>query len=180
MPSEELVDVVDEDDQPVEVRSLRECFRLGLLHRAVAVLLRDSRGRILLQKRSMSKLWCPGYWTLSAGGHVRAGESYEKAAKRELLEEMGVSCDLTYVAKFLDKEERWGEVTESEHISIFEGTYSGEIRADGVEVETSRYVTPRELLEMSRSPDPELTPDAIHAIEAYLGARPLAFGSKPS
>mmetsp|Transcript_39147 Transcript_39147/g.84841 ORF Transcript_39147/g.84841 Transcript_39147/m.84841 type:complete len:171 (-) Transcript_39147:97-609(-) len=62
----------------------------GLFHRAVQVLLRNTDGSIGLQKRHEQKDVAPGLWDLSCAEHVQPGESYEAAARRGLLEELGV------------------------------------------------------------------------------------------
>jgi 16S rRNA (adenine1518-N6/adenine1519-N6)-dimethyltransferase len=165
--TEELVDVVDLDDRPIEIRTLRDCKMRGLLHRAVAVLLFDSSGRLLLQKRARSKDWMPGYWDFSSTGHVRAGESYEVAAARELKEEIGVSCDLRRVSKFLAPKFEGGGMTEWEHICIFECDYDGKVTPDGVEVEETSYVTPERLREMESPPRPQLTPDSMATLAEF-------------
>ena len=67
-----------------------EVHRLGLLHRAVHVLVFNSRGEIFLQKRSMTKDREPGKWDSSSSGHVDSGEDYDACAVRELREEIGL------------------------------------------------------------------------------------------
>jgi isopentenyl-diphosphate delta-isomerase type 1 len=88
---DEIFDVVDEHDQVIgqEVRS--EVHARGLRHRAVHVLVFDSLGRVFLQKRSMAKDSAPGCWDSSCSGHLDAGEDYLPAARRELIEEIGLS-----------------------------------------------------------------------------------------
>lgn len=48
---------------------------------------------ILLQKRSFSKPNRPGWFHISAGGHINIGETPIKAALRETEEEMGIKID---------------------------------------------------------------------------------------
>lgn len=55
-----------------------------------------SNGRsveILLQKRSLSRQNRPGWYHISAGGHINIGETPVKAAVREAKEEMGIEID---------------------------------------------------------------------------------------
>ena len=89
MESEEL-DVVDRGNRVVGQRSRGEVHRLGLLHRAVHILVFNDRGDLFLQKRSQLKDSHPGKWDSSAAGHVEAGEGDEDSAVRELAEELGV------------------------------------------------------------------------------------------
>lgn len=59
----------------------------------VHIFLQDSlSGRYLLQKRSMSKGMWPGLWDITTGA-VTAGESVERAALREVQEELGLTLE---------------------------------------------------------------------------------------
>ncbi|MBN1308375.1 MAG: NUDIX domain-containing protein [Chitinispirillaceae bacterium] len=53
--------------------------------------MRNSRGALLLQKRSPFKETFPGLWDISAAGHISAGDSSRETAVRELREELGIS-----------------------------------------------------------------------------------------
>ncbi len=108
MSEADLVRIVDENDKPIGNKSLREARTKGLIHRIARVMVEDSKGRILLQKRTKKLLW-PHCWDNSAAGHVDADEEYLPAAKRELFEETGIKADKleevgTY---FTDKKEDW-------------------------------------------------------------------------
>jgi isopentenyldiphosphate isomerase len=88
--TEEIFDVVNERDEVIDRRPRSEVHRLGLLHRAVHVLVFNARGQIFLQKRSMAKDRQPGLWDSSASGHVDSGEDYDATAVREVEEEIGL------------------------------------------------------------------------------------------
>ncbi|RLA20345.1 MAG: NUDIX hydrolase [Gammaproteobacteria bacterium] len=87
---DELLSVVDEGDRVIGQMGRGEIHRLGLRHRSVHLLVFNQAGELLLQKRSMTKDSCPGYWDSSAAGHVEAGESYDQCVMREVTEELGV------------------------------------------------------------------------------------------
>src|SRR5688500_20231239 len=91
--SEEIFDVVNECDEVIGRETRREVHRTGLKHRAVHVLVFNSRGQVFLQKRSMSKDTSPGLWDSSAAGHLNCGEDYDACAMRELREEIGLHVD---------------------------------------------------------------------------------------
>jgi isopentenyldiphosphate isomerase len=91
--SEELVDVVDDDDRVIATVTRREMRAHRLQHRAVSIAVLSSDGRLLVHRRADTKDVWPGMWDLAAGGVVGAGESYEDAARRELAEELGVHVD---------------------------------------------------------------------------------------
>lgn len=87
---EEIFDVVNERDEVIDRRPRSEVHRLGLMHRAVHILVYNARGEVFLQKRSMTKDKSPGLWDSSASGHVDSGEHYDATALRELREEIGL------------------------------------------------------------------------------------------
>ncbi len=97
---EEVFDVVDETDQVIGQNSRREVHRSGLRHRAVHVLVYNSKGELFLQKRSMLKDCSPGLWDSSSSGHLDTGESYDDCARREVKEELGVSLQDDPVRQF--------------------------------------------------------------------------------
>jgi isopentenyl-diphosphate delta-isomerase type 1 len=90
MNAEEIFDVVDERDVVIGQRTRRDVHQLGLRHRAVHVLVFNSRGDVFLQKRSLAKDCYPGCWDSSASGHLAPGETYDQCAVRESQEELGL------------------------------------------------------------------------------------------
>jgi len=91
--SEEIFDVCNERDEVIGQNTRAEVHRLGLRHRAVHVLVFNSRGEVFLQKRSMTKDTFPGVWDSSASGHLDAGEDYDACAVREMREELGIVAE---------------------------------------------------------------------------------------
>lgn len=89
--SQEVLDVVDDNDSVVDHQPRHIIHTERLKHRAVHILVFDDRGYLFLQKRSMQKDQNPGLWDTSAAGHVDAGEDYDHSAVRELAEELGVA-----------------------------------------------------------------------------------------
>lgn len=87
---EELIDVVDASDHALRIASRKQVHAEKLLHRAVHVFVFNAEGQLYLQKRSQLKASAPNKWVSSCSGHVDAGESYRRAAQRELGEEIGL------------------------------------------------------------------------------------------
>jgi|SaaInlStandDraft_5_1057022.scaffolds.fasta_scaffold06447_2 mevalonate kinase len=151
---EEMLIVVDKDDEIVDHLPRSVCHSdPHPLHREIFVLLSDRRGRVWLQKRSKNKSQFPNMWTVTASGHVSKGQSYLEAAKRELMEEVGVETELTESEKFLSKRPENNAMIQS-----YVGVYEGEFGVDQEEVSEVRAYSKSELVEMRD----ELTPAARH------------------
>ena len=88
--SQELVDVVDEDDRVVSTVTRRELRARNLPRRCTYVLVRNAVGEILVHRRTETKDVHPGAYDVFAGGVCAAGESYDDCVRREVAEELGV------------------------------------------------------------------------------------------
>lgn len=167
--ADEVVDLVDARDRVVGSATVKQCLQGALLHRAVAVLVVRSSGKLVLQQRSRRDAWHPGLWTISSTGHVKKGEEYEAAARRELFEELGVEGSLSPVRKYRMPPFSQGELTEQEWASFFICRTDAPCTIDPVELEGVKEVTEQGLRRVlgRRS----LTPDAEIILEDYLKGR---------
>lgn len=86
-----MLDIVTADDVVVGSGSRAEVHRRGLRHRAVHMLVYNTRGAMYVQQRALTKDCSPGLWDSAAAGHVDSGECYNDAAYRELREELGLA-----------------------------------------------------------------------------------------
>ena len=153
----ERLTIVDENDQPIGVATREEAWASGLILRHAYCVIRDLDGNFLLQQRSQAKKTNPGKWTWAATGHVDEGESYEVAAAREMMKEIGVIAPLNFVGKLrLTQPNDYGIL--DCFISVFTGTIARDtpITVDQSEVETTRWFTPSELAELM-SDDSQVT-----------------------
>lgn len=87
----ELIDIVDRNDKVIGTAPRRGIHKTDLFHRSVHIFLIDHNGNIWLEKRANNVDTFPGYYSSSAAGHLQRGESYIDGAKREALEELGIS-----------------------------------------------------------------------------------------
>ena len=94
------VQLVDAEDNPNGSMEKLEAHEKGELHRALSVLIINSKKEILLQRRALGKYHSPGLWTNTCCSHPYPGEDPNEAAKRRLQEEMGMSSELTFLFKF--------------------------------------------------------------------------------
>ena len=84
----ELLDVVDENNDLTGIQENKDIIHeKGLLHREIAVFIQNEKGEFLIQKRYANKQQAPNKWCLTTG-HVELGEEYDKAAVREVKEEL--------------------------------------------------------------------------------------------
>lgn len=100
----------------------------GLLHRAIAVILVNSAGDILLQHRR-SFLW-DGYWDLTGATHTFCldgrEETCEEAAQRCLRLEWDIDAPVTVTDAFTYFE-RHGDSSENEYCVVLTGRYDGPV-----------------------------------------------------
>jgi isopentenyldiphosphate isomerase len=88
---ESFMDVYSEGGVPTgDVKSYDEIHQKGLWHKGVHLWIINSRGDILLHRRSQKVQTRPGLWENSAGGHIDAGYTSLQTAERELHEELGI------------------------------------------------------------------------------------------
>ncbi|HXC37078.1 MAG TPA: NUDIX domain-containing protein, partial [Candidatus Acidoferrales bacterium] len=116
-----------------------EAHALGLLHRAVHVLVFNSRGEIFLQKRSMKKDRQPGVWDSSCSGHVDSGEDYDQTAIRELGEEIGLK--LSVAPERLFKIDACAE-TDAEFVWVYRCQSNGPFQLDPDEIDAGDWFAP--------------------------------------
>jgi len=161
-PTEEIVQIVDQDNQEIAAvsRSLMRSQRL--IHRACYIFVFNAAGELFIQKRTQSKDMYPGYWDVAAGGVVLAGESYEDAAERELAEELGlrnVKLERLFDNYYEDAGNRvWGR--------IFRCRSEGPFTLQAEEVESGQFLLPAKVEELAAQKP--FTPDGLILLRKIL------------
>lgn len=136
---------VDENDNVIGAGSRPDAAQKGILHRIARIFVFNSKGELLLQKRSREVKSFPNRWDDSVAGHVDEGEDYLEAAKREMKEEIGVEhVPLKEVGKF------YGEVTEEAPLKkrfnmLYVAHYDGPINFDPKEISEVKWISLPEL-----------------------------------
>ncbi len=103
---EESFDIFTRDGQPLGSRPKHECHQSnpGFYHKPVGAWIINDQGKILVQKRALSKKTCPGLWDVSSAGHVHAGETSLHGIIRETSEELGLETkpeDYRYIGEYI-------------------------------------------------------------------------------
>jgi len=138
--TQEIFDVVNERDEVVGRQTRSEVHRLGLLHRAVHVLVFNSRGEVFLQQRSMFKDRQPGLWDSSASGHLDCGENYDTCAVRETREELGLELQAAPLRLF---KLAASPETDQEHLWVYRCQAEGPFSLCPDEIQRGDWFTPQ-------------------------------------
>lgn len=132
--------LVDASDNAVGTMEKMEAHRKGALHRAFSVLIFNSKGEMLLQKRAKSKYHSGGLWTNACCSHPQPGEQIAKAANRKLKQEMGIDLNPSFVYKFTYHAPLDNHLIEHEIDHVFVGQFDGEPHINHEEVEDWKFV----------------------------------------
>ena len=139
----EEVILVDTSDTPIGTMEKLEAHRLGVLHRAFSVVLRNSKGEMLLQKRADEKYHSGGLWTNTCCSHPLPGESVPEAASRRLKQEMGIHLspeDLEHRGYFVYKTAFPNGLTEHELDHLLVGTWESDPELNLLEASDFKWI----------------------------------------
>jgi isopentenyl-diphosphate Delta-isomerase len=139
MAAQDYVILVDEKDVPLGQMEKMQAHREGLLHRAFSVFVFDSANRLLLQKRAEGKYHSAGLWSNTCCGHPRPGEHTLQAARRRLMEEMGLDCPLEEKFSFVYKSHLDDSMIEHEVDHVFFAVCNAEPLPNPEEAEDWKY-----------------------------------------
>jgi isopentenyldiphosphate isomerase len=177
LSSNELVEIVNENNEVLEPTYRYIMRRDKLIHRATYAFIRNSQNYFYVQKRSAIKDYCPGYFDPTPGGVVAAGESYEYTNNREIEEEMGIKgVETKHVFTFYYEDQRircFGDAWEAE--------YDGPLVLQKEEVADVEMMSLKEITQRFESGE-LFTPDSMHACYEYIKMRGFLepIGPKPT
>ena len=162
MAKAEWVDLVDRDNRVIG-RALRSQVRQkNLLHRGIAVLVRNSKNQVYVHQRTASKDLFPALYDMFVGGVVGEGEDYFEAAVREAHEELGVeSRELEFLFDHLyqgDKNYSW--------IRCYSVVWDGPIKHQAEEIQWGDWMDESLLPDWIQ--EVTIVPDGLDVFEAYL------------
>lgn len=142
---EEQLILVDQSDQVVGYAGKIDTHRRGLLHRAFSILIYNTAGEMLLQKRAPGKYHSGGLWTNACCSHPLKGAGFSTCLHRRLREEMGIDCELDFAFSFIYKAEFENGLIEHELDHVYTGLYDGEVKPDPSEVGDYKWTVMDEL-----------------------------------
>lgn len=136
---------IDDSGNDLGAMEKLEAHQKGVAHRAISVMVRNSKGQVLLQRRSENKYHCGGLWSNTCCGHPTPGESPAKAAMRRLAEEMNISCPLVPAGVFRYSCRVTDGLSENELVHLFVGQNDSECAPNPAEVSLVKWVQPNDL-----------------------------------
>jgi isopentenyldiphosphate isomerase len=165
---DEIFDVVNERDEVVGQLPRKEVHRRGLMHRAMHVLIFNSKGEIFLQKRSMKKDNFPGRWDSSAAGHLATGEDYDACALREVREELGfeMRCVPERILRIAACEE-----TGQEFVWVYRCEYEGPFELCVEEIERGEWFSPEKVTHWIAERPEDFAPSLVCIWRKLFGER---------
>lgn len=159
-PNEERVDVVDDAGNTIRVVTRREMRERRLPHRCVYLLVFNRGGELFIHQRTATKDVFPSFWDIAVGGVLAAGESFEVAARREALEEIGVALEPELLFPFRYQGERT-----IAHGMVYRAVHDGPFVLQPEEVAHGLFVSTPELQDrLSRE---RFCPDGLQIWREY-------------
>lgn len=156
--AEPAVIVVDEKDNVLGEMPKMEAHRKGVLHRAFSILIFNSRGDLLLQRRALSKYHTPGLWTNTCCSHPDKDGDMKRLAEDRLEIEMGFRVPLEHRFEFIYRAEVNNDLIEHEYDHVFTGVFDGQPSPNPEEVMDIDYISLRDLNERLRQNPAAFTP----------------------
>ncbi|MBW7983596.1 NUDIX hydrolase YfcD [Enterobacillus tribolii] len=156
----EWVDIVDENNEVIAQASRQQMRAQTLRHRATYIVVHNGMGKILVQRRTETKDFYPGWLDATAGGVVQSGEMMLESARREAEEELGIAG-----VPFADHGMFYFE---QENCRVWGGLFScvshGPFALQEEEVDEVLWMTPDEIT----AECDHFTPDSLKALSLWM------------
>ncbi len=141
----ENVILVDKHDNTIGSMEKLEVHKKGLLHRAYSILIFNTKGELLLQKRAVSKYHSGGLWSNACCSHPKPDESLPDATRKRLRYEMGIDIQPEFAFKFIYRCALDKGLIEHELDHVFTGLFDGIPFINRNEVEDWKFMNIKSL-----------------------------------
>lgn len=170
-PDEEYFAVVNGKDEYIySTKSKKILHKHKLLHRGIHIFIETVDNKLVIQKKA------PGTenentWSSAVSGHVRYGESYRIAARRELEEELGISIDMYGNDLKEEFKIKPSKKTANEFVVLFSyimNTDKDVIKLESDEVSEVKILPKSMIVEDIRNNSSKYSPAFLVLMEKYL------------
>lgn len=152
---------IDEAGRLYPIEKLAAHRRGGVLHLAISIFV-FHQGRLLIQRRALSKYHSGGQWANTCCTHPDWGEELKHAAHRRLKEELGFDAPFLEERAVIDYHARVSQdLWERERVHVFECTSDDELpvpKPSPEEVSDWRWISKSELAQEMRQTPEEFAP----------------------
>ena len=146
--------LVNRQDHAIGEMDKMEAHLKGALHRAFSILIFNSKGEMLLQKRGKQKYHGAGLWTNTCCSHHQLGENVKQSARERLMFEMGLSCELDFLFSFVYRSKVENNLIEHEFDHVFIGYSDLQPKPNIMEVEDFKWISRKDLrTEIEKHPE---------------------------
>lgn len=95
MPDTDIIPIVDPGDNIISYKKRGDLNKARDIYRVSSIWITNDKNEVLMAQRAFNKRIHPGAWDVGVAGTIEKDETYEKNAKKEMLEELGVAVPLT-------------------------------------------------------------------------------------
>jgi isopentenyldiphosphate isomerase len=158
-----VIDAVDDNDNPMGTITRDEVFRRRTNFRVAHILVFNSRRELLIQRLARSRIRHPGCWGSSVAAYIFAGESYQAAAERRFVEELGTDgVPISYVGKTMMEDEGC-----SKFIGVFSTVHDGPFNYDRDHIEELEFLPRNVIHELHAAEARPFTPTFFRVLTFY-------------
>jgi isopentenyl-diphosphate Delta-isomerase len=133
--------LVDQEDNAIGTMEKMEAHQKGALHRAFSVLIFNSKGEMLIQKRAKKKYHSGGLWTNACCSHPLPDENISVTVSKRLNHEMGINLVPEFLYKFIYLTNLDKNLIEHEVDHVFTAVFNGVPAINLDEVEDWKFIS---------------------------------------
>lgn len=161
---------VNQDDNIIGLRPTKDFFKSAHIHRSAHLLVFNSKGELLLQKRAETKKAYPDVWDNSVAGFVDDGESYYDCVLRETREELGITVNPTHLFHYTFFDDIY-----KAHKEVYSVKHDGPFKMAKREISALKWLSLTELKKQMAQRPTDFCPPFVECMRIYF----QKYGIKP-